>query len=275
MDMITAHGLRMPKLGLGTFRMKDADCADAVRSALELGYRHIDTAEMYDNEEPVGQGIASSGVARGDIHLTTKVWWEHLAGDGIVRAAEASLKRLGTDYVDLYLIHWPAPEMDLKQAIGALMQVKEQGMARAIGVSNFPSALLRRAVEEVGAPIACNQFESPVLLGQRQMAETAQSVGAAVVAYAPLAQGRLAGNDALQAIAKTHGATPAQVALKWLLDQDGVAAIPKAGRRESQQANLDALRIELDDADRATIAGLAKDQRFVNPGFAPAWDPVG
>ncbi len=275
MERITAQGMSMPKLGLGTFRMKGAECAEAVQGALGLGYRHIDTAEMYGNEEAVGEGIANSGVPRGDIHLTTKVWWDHLAGDGIERAAEASLKRLRTDYVDLYLIHWPAPDMDLPDAIEKLVRVKERGQARAIGVSNFPCALVRRAVDEVGAPIAANQFEYHVLLGQTRMVETAQAHGAAVTAYAPLAQGRLAEHPALQSIADKHGATPAQVALRWLLEQDGVAAIPKAGRRQSQQANLDALRIELDDADRAAIAALPKDQRFVKPAFAPDWDPVG
>ena len=274
MDMITAQGMRMPKLGLGTFRLKGAECAEAVEGALGLGYRHLDTAEMYDNEAPVGQAIAASGVARGEIFLTTKVWWQNLQGDGIERAADASLKRLGTDYVDLYLVHWPAADMDLAHVMGALGKLKEQGRARSIGVANFPTALLRQAVE-LGAPIACNQFEYHVLLGQGRMVEAARVEGAAVVAYAPLAQGRLADNDALKKIAQKHGATPAQVALKWLLDQEGVAAIPKAGRRESQQANLDALRITLDDADRAAIAGLPKGERFVNPGFAPAWDPVG
>jgi 2,5-diketo-D-gluconate reductase B len=275
MEQITAQGMRMPALGLGTWRLSGAECVDAVHSALDLGYRHIDTAEMYGNEEAVGAAIAGSGVKRSEIHLTTKVWWENLAGNGIARAIEASLARLGTDYVDLYLIHWPAPEMDLAQALGALVKVQEQGLARAIGVANFPVALLRQAVEQVGAPIACNQFEYHVLLGQDRLVEYCQSKGVAVVAYAPLAQGRLAQHEELQAIAHKHKATAAQVALKWLLDQPGVAAIPKAQRRTTQQANLDALRIKLDDTDRAAIAMLPKDQRFVNPGFAPRWDPVG
>ncbi len=275
MQTIDAHQMRMPKLGLGTYRLKGEACAAAVDGALKLGYRHLDTAEMYDNEEAVGQGIAASGVARGDIFLTTKVWWQHLAGDDMARAAEASLKRLGTDYVDLYLIHWPAPDMDLADALEKLVRLKEQGMARSIGVANFPSGLLRRAVGEIGAPIACNQFEYHVLLGQQTMVDAARAVGAASVAYCPLAQGRLAQQPVLEEIALKHKVSAAQVALKWLLDQDGVAAIPKAGRPESQQANLDALHVALDEADRAAIAALPKDQRCVNPGFAPAWDKVG
>jgi 2,5-diketo-D-gluconate reductase B len=267
--------MRMPELGLGTWRMSGAACAESVQTALGLGYRHIDTAEMYGNEEAVGEAMAHGGVPRPQIHLTTKVWWDHLAGDGIDRAIEGSLARLRTDYVDLYLIHWPAPDMDLPHAIQSLLRVKERGLARAIGVANFPVALLRRAVEEIGAPIACNQFEYHVLLGQERLVNYCRSKGIAVVAYAPLAQGRLAQHEELQAIAHKHKATAAQVALKWLLEQDGVAAIPKAQRRETQQANLDALRIELDDTDRAAIAMLPKDKRFVNPGFAPEWDKVG
>ena len=272
MDRITTQGMSMPKLGLGTWRMKGAECAEAVQRALGLGYRHVDMAEMYGNEEAVGEALANAGVPRGEVHVTSKVWYDHLSADAMQRAIDASLAKLRTDYVDLYLIHWPAVDMDLPDAVQNLIRVKEQGKARAIGVSNFPVALLRRAVEEVQAPIACNQFEYHVLLGQASLVDYCQSHDVAASAYAPLAQGRLAEHEELHAIARKHGATPAQVALKWLLDQPGVAAIPKAMRAESQQANLDALRIELDDTDRAVISMLPKAQRFVNPGWAPVWD---
>lgn len=272
MPMITSGGMSMPKLGLGTWRMKGAECTEAVQRALGLGYRHIDTAEMYGNEEAVGEALANAGVPRDQVHVTSKVWYENLDADAMQRAVDASLARLRTDYLDLYLIHWPSPEMDLPDAVQNLMRVKEQGKARAIGVSNFPVALLRRAIEEVGAPIACNQFEYHVLLGQSSLVQYCRSYDVAVAACAPLAQGRLAEHEELQAIARKHSATPAQVALKWLLDQSGVAAIPKANRPETQQANLDALRIELDDTDRAAIAMVPKIQRFINPGWAPVWD---
>lgn len=272
MDRITTQGMSMPKLGLGTWRMKGAECTEAVQRALGLGYRHIDTAEMYGNEEAVGEALAHAGVPRGEVHVTSKVWHDNLSADAMQRSIDASLAKLRTDYVDLYLIHWPSVDMDLPDAVHNLMRVKEQGKARAVGVSNFPVALLRRAVEEVQAPIACNQFEYHVLLGQSSLVGYCQSHDVAASAYAPLAQGRLAEHEELQAIARKHGATPAQVALKWLLDQPGVAAIPKAMRAESQQANLDALRIELDDTDRAVISMLPKTQRFVNPGWAPVWD---
>lgn len=272
MDMITTRGLRMPKLGLGTWQMKGEQCREAVERALSLGYRHIDTAEMYGNEVEVGAAIAGARLPRDDIHLTTKVWWEHLTPDGIRSALEASLTRLQTDHVDLYLIHWPAPDMDLGAALMALVRLQEQGMARAIGVSNFPVALLRRAVEEVGAPIAVNQVEYHVLLGQGAVLDYARAHDVAVTAYCPIARGKLADQEELTVIARKHGATPEQVGLKWLLDQPGVAAIPKAARRESQIANLEAMKLELDDSDRAAIALLPKTQRMVNPGFAPVWD---
>lgn len=271
MDVITAQGMRMPKLGLGTWRLKGPECAAAVEQALSLGYRHIDTAEMYGNEDAVGDALARTSVPRADIHVTSKVWWDHLAPDAMEQAIEQSLRLLQTDYVDLYLVHWPAAGMDMAHVMESLVHVKESGRARAIGVANFTSAMMREAVG-MGAPLACNQVEYHVLLSQDVLLDTMRPLGVPLVAYAPLAQGRLAEHAALREIAEKHHATPAQVALKWLLDQPGVAAIPKAARRESQQANLDALAITLDDADRAAIAALPKDQRFVQPGFAPAWD---
>lgn len=270
MQTITAGGMTMPKLGLGTWRMRGAECTESVLGALERGYRHLDTAQMYGNEDAVGAALAETRVPRGEIHLTTKVWWENLSPEAMRRSIENSLRQLRTNYVDLYLIHWPAPGMDLPAALGALARLKEEGLTRQIGVSNFPSALLAQAVTL--APVVCNQVEYHVLLRQDAVLEVARRHGVAVTAYCPLAQGRLADYPALEAIARKHGVSQAQVALKWLLDQDNVAAIPKAGRAVSQQANLDALRLVLDDADRRAIAGLPKGERFVNPGFAPVWD---
>jgi 2,5-diketo-D-gluconate reductase B len=272
MDSITTQGLRVPKLGLGTFRLQGDECRAAVSTALALGYRHIDTAEMYANEDAVGDAVAASGIPRDQIHLTTKVWWQNLAPDAIRRAFDSSLAKLKTPYVDFYLIHWPAPDMDLAAAIETLLQIKAQDGTRAIGVCNFPVALLKRAVQEIGAPIACNQVEYHVLLGQDRLKAYCSSQHIPLTAYAPLAQGRLASYPQLQATADKHGATPSQVALAWLLQQDGVMAIPKSKSEASQKSNLAALKLELDDADRAAIAKLPKDQRFVNPGFAPQWD---
>src|SRR3954467_12966148 len=265
-------GISLPRLGLGTFRMQDETCRAAVESALGLGYRHLDTAEMYGNEEAIGAAIAVSGVARKDLHVTTKVWNENLAPDAIRRAYDASLKKLRLDHVDLYLVHWPSKAADWGAVFETLMTLKQEGRTRAIGVANFTTALLKIAVEDIKAPIACNQIEYHAMLDQSKVLAYLKAKSIPLVAYCPLAQGRIASDGVLAEIGARHNATAAQVALKWLLDQDGVAAIPKAARRESQQANLDALKITLDDADRNKIAALPKDRRCVNPGFAPAWD---
>jgi 2,5-diketo-D-gluconate reductase B len=262
----------MPKLGLGTFRMQGDACRAAVESALALGYRHIDTAEMYANEEPIGAAIAASRVPRSELHVTTKVWHENLAPDTIHRAFDASLKKLRLDQIDLYLVHWPSRSANWRAVFETLMKLKEEKRVRAIGVANFTTALLKIAVEDIGAPIACNQIEYHAMLDQSKVLNYLAAKSIPLVAYCPLAQGRVATDPVLTAIGRKHDATAAQVALKWLLDQGGVAAIPKASRRESQEANLDALKITLDDADRKKIAALPKDKRCVNPGFAPDWD---
>src|SRR5437660_2246215 len=272
MEYLKTQGISLPRLGLGTYRLQGDGCRAAVESALGLGYRHIDTAEMYANEEAIGAAIAASGVARKDLHVTTKVWNENLAPAAMRRAFDNSLKKLRIDQVDLYLVHWPAPNMNLPVMFETLMKLKEEGRTRAIGVANFNVALLRTVVEEIKAPIACNQIEYHVMLDQTRIRQYLAAKSIPLVAYCPLAQGRAASDETLVAIGREHGSTAAQVALKWLLDQDGVAAIPKASRAESQQANLDALKLKLDDEDREAIAALPKDKRFVNPGFAPAWD---
>ena len=272
MEHLQTQGISLPRLGLGTFRMQGEVCRAAVESALGLGYRHIDTAEMYGNEDAIGAAIAASRVARKDLHVTTKVWNENLAPDAIRRAFDTSLKKLRLDQVDLYLVHWPANGMNLPAMFETLMKLKEEGRTRAIGVANFNIALLKTVVEEIKAPIACNQIEYHVMLDQTKVRKYLAAKSIPLVAYCPLAQGRAASDETLAAIGRKHGASAAQVALKWLLDQDGVAAIPKASRAESQKANLDALHIGLDDEDMKAIAALPKDKRCVNPGFAPAWD---
>jgi 2,5-diketo-D-gluconate reductase B len=272
MEYLQTQGISMPRLGLGTFRMQGDACRTAVESALSLGYRHLDTAEMYGNEEAIGAAIAASGVPRKELHVTTKVWHENLAPDAIRKAFDASLKKLRLDHVDLYLVHWPSRNMNLPAMFETLIPLKEQGRTRAIGVANFTTALLKTVVEEIKAPIACNQVEYHVMLDQTKVRQYLAAKSIPLVAYCPLAQGRVASNETLAAIGRKHNASPAQVALKWLLDQDGVAAIPKASRAESQKANLGALKVSLDDEDRKVIAGLPKDIRCVNPASGPAWD---
>jgi 2,5-diketo-D-gluconate reductase B len=272
MQTLTTQGISYPRLGLGTFGLAGKACRAAVESALAIGYRHIDTAAMYGNEEPIGEAIASSGLPRDQLHVTTKVWYDSLAPQALKRSFDTSLHKLKLDHVDLFLVHWPAPEMDLPAIFETLAALKAEGRTRAIGVCNFTVPLLRKAIDEIGAPIACNQVEYHVLLDQTPVRNYLASKGIPLTAYSPLAKGALADNPTLATIGKKHGATPAQVALKWLLDQDDVAVIPKASRRESQQSNLDALKLTLDDEDRRAIAALPKNKRFVDPSFAPHWD---
>ena len=272
MESFQTQGIRLPRLGLGTYRMQGDVCRAAVESGLALGYRHIDTAEMYANEEAIGAAIAASGMKRNELHVTTKVWNENLSPDAMRRAFDTSLKKLRLDMVDLYLVHWPKPGMHLPSMFETLMKLKDEGRTRAIGVANFNVALLKKVVEEIKAPIACNQIEYHVMLDQSKVKKYMDQKSIPLVAYCPLAQGRAASDETLVAIGKKHDASGAQVALRWLLDQDGVAAIPKASRAESQKANLDALNVGLDDEDKQAIASLPKNRRCVNPGFAPAWD---
>jgi 2,5-diketo-D-gluconate reductase B len=272
MENLFTQGISLPRLGLGTYRMQGDVCRAAVETALGLGYRHVDTAEMYGNEEAVGAALAASGVARQEVHVTTKVWHENLKPDAIKRSFDASLSKLRLDHVDLYLVHWPSKHMDLPAIFETLVRLRDEGRTRAIGVCNFNLALLKVVVDEIKAPIACNQIEYHVMLDQTPVKRYLDGHSIPVTAYAPLAQGRTASNETLIAIGRKHGASATQVALKWLLDQGGVAAIPKAKGAESQQANLDALKLELDDNDRQAIAALPKNQRFVNPPFAPSWD---
>ena len=274
MDTIITQGVAMPRLGFGTFRMPGAAAQSVVESALALGYRHIDTAAMYENEAAVGAAIAASGVARAELFVTTKVWHDQLAPDALHRAFDTSLRKLGLDHIDLYLIHWPSKDMDMASTLEALTSLRERGLARAIGVCNFNLPMLRRAVEEIGAPIASVQVEYHPYLSQSALLGYLRRHGLPLTAYAPLAQGRAASDPVLASIGQKHGVSAAQIAIAWLLDQPGVAVIPKAGRPESQKANLAALDIRLDDEDRAAIAALPKDQRYVRPPFAPDWDAV-
>jgi 2,5-diketo-D-gluconate reductase B len=274
MKMIGTQGVEIPHLGFGTFRMPGGDAQPVVESAIALGFRHIDTAAMYENEAAVGAALAASGVKREELFVTTKVWHDQLSPDALHRAFDISRGKLKLDYVDLYMIHWPNRDMDMAATLEALMALRERGLTRAIGVCNFNLPMIRRAVEQIGAPIATLQVEYHPFLSQAPMLAYLRSKAIPLTAYAPLAQGRAANDATLASIGRKHGATAAQVAIAWLLDQEGVIAIPKTGRPESQKANLDALGIVLDDEDRAAIAALPKDQRFVRPPFAPEWDAV-
>lgn len=263
-------GTNVPALGFGTFELKGDTCRKAVIKALETGYRHIDTARMYENETEVGQAIQDSKLPRGDLFVTSKVWWEDLSPHGIREAVETSLKQLQTDYLDLALIHWPNPEFSLEESIKTFQALQDAGKIRHYGVSNFPAVLFHEAVGY--GDIFCNQVEYHPLLKQDTVLTVVRDHGAALTAYAPLAQGEAIGYPELASIADKHGKSSEQVALRWLLEQKNVLAIPRSSKPEHIESNFDIFDFELDTEDREHIAELPKNKRQINPSFAPEWD---
>ncbi len=263
--------MAMPALGLGTWPMKGAECERAVESALSLGYRHLDTAEMYGNEEAVGAALARSALPREEVFLTTKVWFDKPDEASFHDAALRCLERLRQPHVDLLLVHWPSPGMDLPGILSALAKLHAAGLAKAVGVSNFPPALLRRALELAIAPLACLQVEHHVMLDQSALLAVTEPAGMVLTSYTPLGKGDVTEHPVIQAIARRHGATGAQVALAAILARGRVAAIPKAAGPERQRENLGALSLRLSPQDLEELRALPGDRRFVNPDFAPDW----
>ncbi|KWR81804.1 MULTISPECIES: 2,5-didehydrogluconate reductase DkgB [Pseudomonas] len=267
--------MSIPALGLGTFRLKDQVVIDSVSTALELGYRAIDTAQIYGNEAEVGQAVAASGVPRGELYLTTKVWTENLSRDRLVPSLEESLNKLKTDYVDLCLIHWPSPggAVPVAEYMAALAEAKARGLAREIGVSNFTLALMQQAIDAVGAgEIATNQVELHPYLQNRKVAGFAERHGIRITSYMTLGYGKVLGDAVIGEIAQRHGATPAQVVLAWAM-QLGYAVIPSSTKRANLASNLAARELRLSDADMAAIAALERNGRITSPAsLAPAWD---
>ena len=267
---ITIQDVEIPKLGYGTWQVKGEACREGVRHALKLGYRHIDTAQIYENEAEVGEGIAESGVDRDSIFLTTKIWNDEHAADDVRQSTEASLERLGTDHVDLLLIHWPIEEdAPLEETLEAMVELQEQGKAHLIGVSNFTPSQFERACEL--APIACNQVEYHPFLDQSELVELAREHDALLTAYSPLAQGHVLEDPTLQNIAEKYDKSPTQIALRWLLQQRCVSAIPRSTSAEHRASNFDVLDFELAGGDMAQINKLARGQRLVDPDWAPDW----
>jgi len=275
MVLVTAKGTKLPALGLGTWQLNGAQCESAVEYALELGYRHVDTAQAYGNEREVGRAIARSGVKRDAIFLTTKLAPGNLAAKDVTRSLAGSLEALDTDHVDLLLIHWPSTTVPMGETLRAMEEAKAQGRVRHIGVSNFTVAHTREAIETHKAEIFCNQIEYHVLLGQNRVLDFARARGIMVTAYCPLARGRIGGQPELVATAKRHGKSAAQVALRWLIQQDGVAAIPKSSKREHIAANFALFDFALSESEMVEIGKLRGDARVVSPGFAPEWDAAG
>ncbi len=266
----TIQDTPVPALGFGTYELTGDECRRSVIIALESGYRHIDTARAYGNEDEVGAGMAESGLPRDGIFLTSKVWFDDLDYDPLMREIDASLRALRTDFLDLALVHWPTEKVPLEETFRALSRLQEEKLIRHFGVSNFTPKWLELALELGG--VFCNQVEYHPLLRQRRLHGMALEHDLLLTAYAPLAQGALHDNEVLQAIAGRHDATPEQIALAWLLEQPNVAAIPRSGNPDHIRSNFRALEIRLDDEDRRRIDELPGDRRQINPDFAPAWD---
>lgn len=267
---LTHSGLSIPRLGLGTWQLTGAACDSSVRTALDLGYRHIDTAQAYENEVEVGAALAASGIDRADLFLTTKVWRDRL-GD-LAASVEQSLDRLKTDYVDLLLIHWPVDEVPLNEQLDALAAVHESGKARLVGVSNFTVAWLDRALAH-GVPLATNQVEYHAQLSQEPVLQRMRQAGMFLTAYSPLGRGRLLSNPIVTDIAAAHNAAPSAILLAWLLHQPDVVAIPKATGRDHLKSNFEAQNLTLSASEMDRLATLRKpDGRMINPSFSPTWD---
>lgn len=267
--------MSIPPLGLGTFRLQGQVVIDSVSNALELGYRAVDTAQIYNNEAEVGQAIAASGVAREQLFLTSKIWVANYAGDQLLDSLRESLRKLRTDYLDLTLIHWPSPndEVAVQDFMSTLLQAREQGLTRHIGVSNFTIDLMQRAIAAVGAQnIATNQIELHPYLQNRQVVEFARSQGIHITSYMTLAYGEVLKDPVIQQIAAQLGATPAQVTLAWAM-QSGYSVIPSSTRRENLASNLQAVDVHLSPEQMARIDALDRGHRLTSPeGLAPQWD---
>ncbi len=274
-DAVASHGALIPTIGLGTWTLKGEACAEAVAHAIASGYRHIDTAKMYDNEDGVGQGLRAAKVARHDLFVTTKVWKDDIGPGDLRRSAEASLKRLGLDYVDLLLIHWPNAEIPLRGSIEALCEMKEKGLARHIGVSNFTTKLLFDAIAIASEPIVANQCEYHPHLNQDKVIAACNQHGVAFVSYCPLGRGAVGGvidEPVVQQMASRLKRTPAQVVLRWHIQQ-GLVAIPRSANHQRIADNIKVYDFELSADDMAVLSKLARpDGRVVNLAFAPKWD---
>lgn len=264
------QGETVPTLGLGTWKLRGDECVRAVLDALEIGYRHIDTAQAYANEEDVGRALRESGVPRDELFLTTKVWFDNLSHDDAIASTEASLRKLDTDHVDLLLIHWPNEELSMDEPLRALAELRERGRARHVGVSNFTPSLLDEALRVT--KLFAVQVEYHPFLSQDTLLERAREADMMLTAYSPIARGAVVDDPTLREIGRAHGKSAAQVTLRWLVQQDGVAAIPKASDDEHRRSNFDIWDFRLSDDEMERIADLARGERLVDPSMAPEWE---
>jgi 2,5-diketo-D-gluconate reductase B len=272
MQFVEANGAKIPAIGLGTWELRGKICARVVEQALKLGYRHVDTAQVYENEREVGDGLRASGVRRDEVFVTTKVWTTHFAPNDLERSTKESLVKLRLPEVDLLLLHWPNPHVPLAETLGALAHVKKLGMARHIGVSNFTVALIEEAVAACPEPLVCDQVEFHPYLDQTKVREACARHGMALVAYSPIARGRIKSDETLALIGQAHGKTTAQVCLRWLVQQDAVV-IPRTSKIERLSENIDIFDFELSGEEMQAISGMGSAKgRLTDFGFAPKWD---
>jgi 2,5-diketo-D-gluconate reductase B len=272
MQFVEANGAKIPAIGLGTWELRGRICARLVEQAVRLGYRHVDTAQAYDNEREVGEGLRASGIRRDEMFVTTKVWTTHFAPNDLERSVKESLAKLHLSEVDLLLLHWPNSRVPLAETLGALARVKQLGMARHIGVSNFTVALIEEAVAACPEPLVCDQVEYHPYLDQTKVKEGCARHGMAVVAYSPIAKGRIKSDRTLARIGQTHGKSAAQVCLRWLVQQN-VAAIPRTSRIERLSENIDIFDFALSDDEMRLISRMGSSKgRLTDFGFAPKWD---
>lgn len=267
---IVAGGARIPLVGLGTWTLRGKDCVRLVEQAIAAGYRHIDTAQMYENEREVGEGVRASGL-RDKVFITTKVTPENLRAGDLERTTKESIARLGVDNVDLLLIHWPNAKIPLKETIGALNKVKRDGLTRHIGISNFNVALIEEATKLSEAPLACDQVECHPFLDQSKVVAACKKHDMAVVAYSPIARGGAERDQVISRIAKAHNKSPAQISLRWLVQQ-GIVVIPRTSKVERLKENIALFDFELTAAEMTEIAGLARGGRIVDWAYSPKWD---
>ena len=274
MTLTTRHfGVDIPKIGFGTWKLRDETAQMAVSKAIEAGYRMIDTAQAYENETHVGRGIADAQLPREELFVTTKVWMSEFKDGDLQDAVARSVERLSTDYCDLILLHWPNPDVPLEETLGALNDVHDKGLTRNIGVSNFTSAQLGQAVKLSRAPILTNQVEYHPFINQTSILEAARALGSSVTAYSPLAQGRVFDDPVLNEIGEAHGKTPAQIVIRWCAQQPGVITIPRSSSPDHIASNNDVLDFELTADEMGRITALnAINERLINPSWAPEWD---
>ena len=271
---IERNGAKIPLVGLGTWELRGRSCARVVEQALRLGYRHVDTAEIYENEREVGEGVRAAGINRHDLFVTTKIWPSHFAPRALERAAHDCLVRLRLSEVDLLLLHWPNPQIPLAETLGALGKVKRDGLARHIGVSNFTVALIAEALQVASEPLVCDQVECHPFLDQSKIIAACRERGMAVVAYSPIARGAARNDQVLARIGAAHKKTAVQISLRFLVQQD-IVVIPRTSKLERLSENAAIFDFALSEEEMAEIAALAhRDGRVVDWAYSGPmkWD---